>query len=85
MEGIQGGPCESRANDVIRQEEHAGKRLRSTYSAKIVPGKDVSRLKVRSMLFIESKALSLKLDGPGRIRLLEGWGKTLIPLIRRPV
>lgn len=35
------------------------------------------------MLFIESKTLSLKLDGPGRIRLLEGLReKNLIPLIR---
>ena len=35
------------------------------------------------MLFIESKTLSLKLDGPGRIRLLEELrGKNLVPLIR---
>ena len=35
------------------------------------------------MLFIESKTLSLKLDGPERIRLLEGLReKNLIPLIR---
>ncbi len=35
------------------------------------------------MLFIESKTLSLKLDGPGRIRLLEGLReRNLIPLIR---
>lgn len=36
------------------------------------------------MLFIESKTLRLKLDGPGRIRLLEGLGeRNLVPLIRR--
>ncbi|MBA3356108.1 MAG: hypothetical protein H0U18_09280 [Pyrinomonadaceae bacterium] len=36
-----------------------------------------------SMLFIESKTLSLNLDGPGRIRLLERLReKNLIPLIR---
>lgn len=35
------------------------------------------------MLFIESKTLSLKLDRPGRIRLLEGLReRNLIPLIR---
>lgn len=35
------------------------------------------------MLFIESKTLSLKLDGPGRIRLLEELReKNLVPLIR---
>jgi hypothetical protein len=35
------------------------------------------------MLFIESKTLSLKLDGPGRLRLLEKLGeKNLVPLIR---
>jgi hypothetical protein len=35
------------------------------------------------MLFIESQTLSFKLDGPGRIRLLEGLReKNLIPLIR---
>jgi len=35
------------------------------------------------MLFIESKTLSLKLDAPGRIRLLEGLReKNLTPLIR---
>lgn len=35
------------------------------------------------MLFIESKTLSLQLDGPGRIRLLEGLReRSLIPLIR---
>ncbi len=38
---------------------------------------------MRSMLFIESKVLSLKLNGPGRIRLLEGLReKNLFPLIR---
>ncbi|CAN5696452.1 hypothetical protein BH20ACI3_BH20ACI3_31510 [soil metagenome] len=35
------------------------------------------------MLFIESKTLSLKLDGPGRIRMLEELReKNLVPLIR---
>ncbi|MFN2511360.1 MAG: hypothetical protein ABR568_07945 [Pyrinomonadaceae bacterium] len=35
------------------------------------------------MLFIESKTLSLKLDGPGRIRLIEGLReKNLTPLIQ---
>lgn len=35
------------------------------------------------MLFIESKTLSLKLDGPGRIRLLEKLReKNLVPLVR---
>ncbi|MGI8898736.1 MAG: hypothetical protein ACR2IB_10120 [Pyrinomonadaceae bacterium] len=35
------------------------------------------------MLFIESKTLGLKLDGSGRIRLLEElWEKNLVPLIR---
>ncbi len=35
------------------------------------------------MLFIESRTLRLKLDGPGRIRLLEELReKNLVPLIR---